>query len=478
MSRRPRARDLHRAALALALLLAPAAGHAADLPTYGGELRVALPLPPRIPDPALARELQDQWLARALHETPLRAGPQGGLEPGLLEAVPEPQGDGRTFRLTLREGLRFSDGAPLLARDLAAALARLLRPETGSPHAWVAVAIQGADEVLAGRAAALAGVQVVSERDLVVTLAFPFPAFPAALAALPAAVVSAGGAGAGPFRREGRDRLVASEHHWRGRPYADGLAFSWPDPRAAARALEAGALDLSLRPEASAPGHDLPAHTAVYAAVQGRRLGAGAPAVRRVLASLDRGDLVRRFVRAAAWPLEGLLPAALTGVAEVPPAPPTAGPAPARLSFIAPGWSSDARAVAERLQVRLFDAGIRAALEPLDPASYQGRLAAGDYDLALVAVPLQSAQPALAAGQVAGAVGGPRAARRAEQALAGLPRETTRAAAEALRLELDLWPLYLSGARLGAGVAVRGEAAPSADGAVDLGDLWRAAVPP
>jgi len=75
-------------------------------------------------------------------------------------------------------------------------------------------------------------------------------------------------------------------------------------------------------------------------------------------------------------------------------------------------------------------------------------------------------------------VGGPRAARRAEQALAGLPRETTRAAAEALRLELDLWPLYLSGARLGAGVAVRGEAAPSADGAVDLGDLWRAAVPP
>jgi peptide/nickel transport system substrate-binding protein len=465
-------------ALALVAAAGPWAGQAADLPTYGGELRVGLPLPPRVSDPALVRELQDQWLARALHDTPLRAG-AGALEPGLLAAVPEPLGGGRTFRLTLREGLRFADGTPLGARDLAASLARLLRPETGSPHAWVAVAIQGADEVVAGRAAALSGVQVLSERELLVTLSFDFLEFPRALAALPAAVVSPTGAGAGPFRREGRDRLVASDLHWRGRPYADALTFSSPDPRAAARALEAGQLELSVRPEVATGGAELPWRAAVFAAVNGRRLGAGAAPVRRVLASLDRVDLVRRFVRASAWPLHALLPAALLGPAEPAPAPPPAGPPPARLTLIAAGWSTDARAVAERVQVRLFDAGIRAALEPLDQASYAARLAAGDYDVALVAVPLLTTQPALAAGQVAGAVGGPRAARRAEQALASADRgEPLRAAAEALRAELDLWPLYTATVSFRIAAGVRG-AAPFHDGTVDPGDLWRApAAPP
>jgi len=128
--------------------------------------------------------------------------------------------------------------------------------------------------------------------------------------------------------------------------------------------------------------------------------------------------------------------------------------------------------VAERLQVKLFDAGLRAVLEPADPARHAARLAAGDFDVALLSVPLLATAPALAAGQVAQAVGGTRAARRAEAALAGQPREVAPAAAEALRAELDLWPLLASGVRAAADPGLQG-LAPGADGAFDAGDLWR-----
>lgn len=463
---------------AVAAALAAPAARAADRPAYGGELRVALPVPPRLPDPALAREPQDLWLARALHATPLTLQGDGALGPGLLERVPEPLQGGRAFQLTLREGLRFADGAPVTARDLSASLARLLRPEVASPHAWLAVAIQGAEEVAVGRAAALAGVRVLSDRELLVTLAFPFPRWPAALAALPAAVISPGGAGAGPFRRDGQDRLVASEHHWRGRPYADGLAFLALDPRAAAQALEQGGVDLVARPEGTA-GLAQARTVVALAAVNARRLGPGAPAVRRVLAGLDRGDLVRRFVRAQAEPLTALLPDALLDGPALPASPPAPAPAsgPVRATLVLPAWLADARAVADRLQVRLFDAGVKATLEPLDAPAMAARLAAGDYDVALLVVPLLTAEPALAAGQLAGALGGPRAARRAEQALAEVAPGGGAAALEAVRAELDLWPLYAAGGRLRAAPGLGG-LAERRDGAVDPGGLWRAAAPP
>ncbi len=465
-------------AVLAAALLAPSPAAAGLRPAYGGELRLALPFPPRTTDPALATAWPDLVAARALHATPLCLGADGALGPGLLAEVPAPQAGGRAFRLTLREGLRFADGTPLGALDLAASLARLLRPEVASPHAWLALPISGAEAVLEGTAASLSGVQVLSDRELLVTLSFPMPEFPAALAALPAAVVSPAGVGAGPFRPEAGGRLLASEHHWRGRPFADALALSTPDPRAAARALEAGQLDLSLRPEASPGAAALPLLTLTFAAVNGQRLGPAAGPVRRALAALDRGDLARRFVRAPAEPLPGLLPQALLpgGLPAAPPAADRGGPGqgqgPARLVVLVPGWLADARTVAERLQVKLFDAGLKAVLEPADPARHAARLAAGDYDVAVLSVPLLAPVPALAAGQVAGAVGGPRAARRAEAALAGQPPELAPAAAEALRAELDLWPLLAAGARAAAAPGLEG-LSPRPDGALDLGDLWR-----
>ena len=468
-------RALALAAAALALAARPAA--AGVRPIYGGEVRIALPAPVRDADPARAADPSDLLAARALHAPLLGVDAAGSLAPGLLAEVPAPEAGGRTYRLRVREGLRFSDGTPLGAADVAAALARLLTPATASPHAWIALPIEGADAVRAGRAASPSGVQVISDRELLVTLAFPLPEFPWALAAPAAAPVGPGGAGLGPYRIAGRSgdalRLAANDLCPAGRPFADALVLAPRDARAAARGLERGELELALRPEPlSAATAPLAATTATYAVVNGRRLGAGAGPLRRVLGALDRAELVRLFVRGPAEPLTGLLPSALLPPAHRPPAPEAAAPLPPRVVLLVRAGAPDARAVAERIQVKLFDRGVRAAVDAVEPARLAARLAVGDFDVALVTVRIVAARPALAAGEVALALGGgPEAARRAMAELAGLDGPAAADAAAGVARALDAVPLFASGLRASAAPALQGLAV-RPGGGLDPGDLW------
>jgi MarR-like DNA-binding transcriptional regulator SgrR of sgrS sRNA len=367
------------------------------------------------------------------------------------------------------------------ADDLAASLARLLRPATGSPHAWLALAIQGAEAVRQGRAAALSGIQVLSGLELRVVLDVPFD-LPRALAAAPAAVLSPGGSGAGPFgpagRAQGSLRLASFEGQCRGRPYADALIVSALDARRAARALLRAEADLLLRPEAAQGGasRELPALTASYALVNPRRLGPLAGPVRRTLADLDRGELTRLFVRGPAMPLRGPLPPA---IAESPPEPPGRpdGPlrgAPARLTLLASSSPDLHRAVADRIQVKLFDRGLRVGVEVAEPAAFSARMAAGDWDLALVAVTFVSASPGLAAVQLAYALGG---APLAARALSRLGSEEPLAIAAEVVEAAGAVPLFASGLRATARAGLEG-LSPRPDGLPDPGGLWSLAARP
>ncbi|MGC3998133.1 MAG: ABC transporter substrate-binding protein [Anaeromyxobacter sp.] len=462
-------------ALALALLLPAPTALAVARPAYGGELRLLLPAVPRAVEPGRAVEPADVLLMRALHATPLELDADGRLVPGLLEEVPAPQVGGRAFRLRLRPGLRFSDGTPLGAQDVAASLARLLRRDV--PGAWVALPILGADALLDGRAAALAGVQVLSDRELLVTLAFPLPEWPWALAAPAAAVTSPRGAGAGPFRLVSLDaggaRLAQNPEHHRGRPFADALWLGAADARAAARALERGEVDGVLRPEAASPDAVAgPALTATVVAQNPGRLGAAAEPVRRALLALDRAELARRFVRGPSAPLETVVPPGLLPAPPLPAPAPTAAAAPAQAALLVLATAPDGRAVADRLQVQLSDRGVRLAVQAEPPERYAARLAAGDYDLALVAGPPVALQPSLAAGAVALAVRGPAAARQAMAGLAGLDAGAAQPRAAGLSAALQVVPLHASGLRATAAPALQGWS-PRADGTVDPGDLWR-----
>jgi peptide/nickel transport system substrate-binding protein len=430
-----------------------------------------------VTDPARAVDAADLVLVRALHATPLELDEGGRLAPGLLEEVPVAEANGRAFRLRLRPGLRFADGAPLGASDLAAALARLAAAD--APGAWIALPILGADAVAERRAALLAGVQVLSDREVLVTLAFPMPEWPWALAAPAAAVVSARGTGAGPFQLASLQpdgaHLVANPNHWRGRPFADALVLAGADARGAARALERGEADLVLRAEAAGAGA-LPTAplTATVALLEKRRLGASLEAVRRALSELDRAELSRLYAHGPSAPMETLVPPAVLGgpSAPAPAAAAAAGALPAKLTLLVLGGAPDQRAVADRLQVKLFDRGIRVAVEAEPPLRFQARLAAGEYDAALLPVTVEALAPALAAGQVALAARGPVACRRALAELAGLAPGAAAARAAALTRALDLVPLFATGLRAVPGPGVGG-AVVRADGGLDLGDLWR-----
>ena len=457
------------AATALALAAAPA--RAGVRPAYGGVLRLAVPGAPRSPDPARAENPADVLAVRATAGALLEVNAAGRLAPGVLAEVPTPAEDGRTWRLRVRPGLRTAAGAPITAADVAAALARLLSFGAASPHAWMALPLDGADEVVDGRRERPAGLRVDSDAELTLTLAFPLPELPWLLALHPCAIPGAGPFAPSPEGTLGAARFVANAGHPGGRPYLDAIELVALDARPAARRLERGALDAVIRPEAAGDGAvDLPPRAATIAALNGRRLGGGAAAVRRALAALDRGELARRFVRGPAAPLPTLLgPGAPASDADLG-GPATPPPPPPRVRVLVPD-DPDQRGLAARVQVKLFDAGVHAVLEPADPPRFAARLRAGDYDVALVTVSIPSWSPPLAAGAIAFAVRGAAEARRAMASLAGQAGEPLAIRARTLTRELDVVPLVASGLRLTARREVQA-LLPALEGRGELGDTW------
>ncbi|HTT69921.1 MAG TPA: ABC transporter substrate-binding protein [Anaeromyxobacteraceae bacterium] len=462
-----------RALLALALL-APCAALAGVRPRYGGELRVLLPAAPAELDPARVRGAAELVAARATGATLLEVDEEGALRPALLEELPAIEEGGRAFRLRLAPGLSFHDGEPLTAARVAESLTRLAGPS--SPNAFLVASIAGARAVHEGRTATLAGVEVLSERELRIVLAYPFPGFPAVLATLPTAIVhprpEGGVCGAGPFRpveRRPRSlRLEAFDGYFGGRPFADALELLGPEPHGGARPSLGGEAEVVLRPEPQRgrPPTEGPLLGLVLALVS-PRLGPAAEPTRAALAALDRADLAR-LVRAPARPLASLL-----GAGSRPPDGAAPGPGeglPARLRLLLPDVPDAPRAAAARLQVKLYDRGVRVALESAASAEFAERLYGGAYDAALVPVWLVSREPALVLSEVAAAAGG---YERGSRALAEAASDGARLPALAAALESDLAvvPLYASGLRASVREGVEGLGL-LPDGTLDLAAAW------
>jgi peptide/nickel transport system substrate-binding protein len=104
-------------------------------------------------DPALSYTIHG-WEPMWLVYTPLltynREGGEAGSElmPGLAEEMPEVSPDGKTYRLKLRDGLKYSDGKPVKASDFEHTIKRVLNLESGGgPYYEV---IEGASEYLSG----------------------------------------------------------------------------------------------------------------------------------------------------------------------------------------------------------------------------------------------------------------------------------------------------------------------------------------
>jgi peptide/nickel transport system substrate-binding protein/oligopeptide transport system substrate-binding protein len=170
-----------------------------------------------------------------------------------------------TFHLT--EGATFQNGDPVTAADFKYAWERLLDPDGGSSAFYHLAAVKGYDDMLAGTATELSGVDALDDYTLQVSLSYPFAEFGyvvshAALAPVPRAAVEAEPArfaempiGNGPFMMAEPwvpGSPVRTERYARyyGTPaLLDGVDFEViPDEGRAYERFEAGDLDFTTIP--------------------------------------------------------------------------------------------------------------------------------------------------------------------------------------------------------------------------------------
>ncbi len=102
----------------------------------GGEINVALTSFPDYVDPQLSYTVEG-WEVLWNVYTPLLTykhvkGKDGTqLVPGLAEDMPEISADGKTYKLKLRQNMKYSDGTPIKASDFAYGIQRLFKADSG-----------------------------------------------------------------------------------------------------------------------------------------------------------------------------------------------------------------------------------------------------------------------------------------------------------------------------------------------------------
>ena len=153
----------------------------------GGTLTVSEGTAPDTPDPGYGYTTQDAEADIQVY-TPLltyaaKSGTPGTtLIPGLAKALPTVSADGLTYKLTLRSGLKYSDGTPVKASDFAFAVQRAIKLSWGGAS-FVSGNIAGAADYQAGTAQSISGIVTDdSTGDITITLAQPYGAFENVLA--------------------------------------------------------------------------------------------------------------------------------------------------------------------------------------------------------------------------------------------------------------------------------------------------------
>jgi peptide/nickel transport system substrate-binding protein len=118
----------------------------------GGEATFAYASFPDYLDPALSYTVAG-WQALADTNLPLltykrATGEEGAtLIPALAEAMPEVTDEGKTYTLTLRDGLKYSDGSPVKANDFEHTIKRVINLESGGSSFYTSN-IVGAEKYL------------------------------------------------------------------------------------------------------------------------------------------------------------------------------------------------------------------------------------------------------------------------------------------------------------------------------------------
>ena len=166
---------MKRPIVALALVLSVALAGRAEALTRGGSFSFGAYTDVIFFDPVYQQQTEDIWFSLNVYDTLIQPTADGkGLQPGLASAY-EVSPDGLTMTLTLRAGIKFSDGSPIRASDVKFTLDRGHGKEQGGNYYFVLEAVDSVD--------------AVGDDKVVVHFKRPDPTFPQILASFYTAIV-------------------------------------------------------------------------------------------------------------------------------------------------------------------------------------------------------------------------------------------------------------------------------------------------
>ncbi len=233
------------AAVLLVVVLVVGAWPAGPLPATPAQaadrasVRVLTGSPSSI-DPARHGDLGSAQFVAQLYESLTAVDANLQIRPALAESWTVENG-GTRVTFTLRDGLTFSDGAPLTAKDVVRSWRRLFDPDNQSPLASLIADVAGARALLAGQTTdtATLGVAADGDRTVVVEMERGGADLPTIVSSAPFAIVppSVGiaeitpdpgklvGSGAFTLKRVDRDSwtLQANSRYWAGKPAIDAV---------------------------------------------------------------------------------------------------------------------------------------------------------------------------------------------------------------------------------------------------------------
>jgi len=166
----------NRRAISLVLICLLASCHS-DVPPEHNTLRRALSGEPSTLDPRRAADSFSMDVLRDVYEGLTAESPTGDVIPGVAaEWTVDPAG--RRYTFTIRADARWSNGKPVRAQDFVSSWRRVVDPQLASPGADDLRLIQGASDIIAGKAPVTSlGVEALNDSTLVLTLARPAPYF-------------------------------------------------------------------------------------------------------------------------------------------------------------------------------------------------------------------------------------------------------------------------------------------------------------
>lgn len=355
-------------------------------------------------DPVIGASISEVQILKLVGATLFNLDDDGrGTTPGLAESG-EFSEDALSYRVTLRDGLTFSDGSPLTAADVAATIQRGVTFE---------------QNLFVGEFAPIASSTAVDEKTVEFTFSRAYPSFEMMLSfpeftILKASEIAADGTlpasptFAGPYTAEGDVTgndytLVRNDSYFGPAPSVEQLQFSVvTDPAGRLAQVQGGEADLAVnvgtqalsRDVAPARVHVTPAHIITQLTFNNEAAPLNDASVRQAISTaLDRGSISELAWGGQAAPNAGLLPTNSEGAA---PGNPDADPEAAKkllkgteceigctLSIMydaSTEWQATSAAV---VQQNLKAIGIETNIEPTESGTMYEQLETGKYDLYL-----------------------------------------------------------------------------------------------